>query len=62
MSKVYLLTAEEDVNYRLMSSYPKEGFFLPAGESIRILKDVLDKLSVRKHGTKQKGKFRLEAL
>jgi hypothetical protein len=59
--KVYKLVAEEDITYRLASSYPKEGFFIAKGDSIRILGDVLAFLHVRRHGGKQKGKYRLEA-
>lgn len=56
---VYKLTAEEDIRYRMMSSYPPEGFFLRAGQAINIVKSALPHLKVRKNNGKGKGNYTL---
>lgn len=57
--KTYTLTALEDISYRVANSYPKDGFFVPKGESIRIVESALKILQVRKWNTKHKGKYTL---
>ena len=59
---IYKLTAEEDIRYRLMNSYPPEGFAIPEGGHIRILGEVLNSLKVRKANGKGRGKYRLEVI
>lgn len=59
-SKTYVLTAQEDIGYRLANSYPKDGFFVAKGDSIRVLGSGVKLLTVRKWGTRQRGRYKLQ--
>ena len=59
---VFRLVAQEDVTYRIGDSYPKEGFFVKRGDSIRITSEGLRLIQVRRVGTKQRGQYVVEAL
>jgi len=60
---IYRFTAEEDIRYKMMSSYPPEGFFVPQGGTFLILEDVIKHLRVKKASNgRAKGKYHLDVV
>lgn len=57
---VYKVTALEDMRYKLMSSFPPEGFLVKEGNFIYVDSKVLKLLTWRRANGKGRGKIEIE--